>query len=342
MKKILIPAFNISLLLFAVICQAQEEKQKERQKFEFVKQRDISKTYPASGNKLSIDNHFGNVKFVGWDKNEIKVDIHIEASSNQQDFAQKIFDAITVSDKQQGNEIQFKTTIDNKDGKNDNCKNCKSSMTIDYEVHLPVSVALAVENNFGNTEIPDYTGAVSISNKFGSLTAGSLSNVKNIHVEFGKASIKNISNIDATFKFSKIGISNLSGSNKINLEFCDDTKINLDNNLSSLELKESYSTVNLRPGNLSATYSIATSFGSVIDRSNASIKRTDAPDKYGPDSNKTYEGKSGNGSAKIEIKSSFGKIIVGEPTAEDLKDNSDKNKNSNKYKNKSKSGVVHL
>ena len=338
MKKILIHAFSITLLFCAITSKAQEEKQKERQKFEFVKQRDISKTYPASGNKLSIDNHFGNVKFVGWDKNEIKVDIHIEASSNQQDFAQKIFDAITVSDKQQGNEIQFKTTIDNKDGKNDNCRNCKSSMSIDYEVHLPVSVALSVENNFGNTEIPDYTGAVSIKNKFGNLAAGSLSNAKDIVVEFGKANIKNVSNVDATFKFSKVGIANLSGNNEIQLEFCDDTKISLDNNLSSLELKESYSTVNLRPGNLSASYSIATSFGSVIDRSNAGIKRTDTPDKYGPDSNKSYEGKSGSGSAKIEIKSSFGKIIVGEATAEDLKDNSNKNKN----KNKSKGGVVHL
>ena len=103
-------------------------------------------------------------------------------------------------------------------------------------------------------------------------------------------------------------------------------------------MNESYSTVNLKPGNLSASYSIATSFGSVIDRSNADIKRTDTPDKYGPDSNKSYEGKSGSGSAKIEIKSSFGKIIVGEATAEDLKDNSNKNKN----KNKSKGGVVHL
>ncbi|WP_276503457.1 hypothetical protein [Terrimonas pollutisoli] len=338
MKRIIIPAFSISLLLCDIISQAQEEKQKERQKFEFVKQRDISKTYPASGNKLSIDNHFGNVKFVGWDKNEIKVDIHIAASSNQQDFAQKIFDAITVSDKQQGNEIQFKTIIDSKDGKNDNCKNCKSSMSIDYEVHLPVSVALSVENNFGNTEIPDYTGSVSIKNKFGNLAAGSLSNAKDIVIEFGKANIKNVSNVDATFKFSKVGIANLSGNNEIQLEFCDDTKISLDDNLSSLKMSESYSTVNLKPGNLSASYSIATSFGSVIDRSNASIRRTDTPDKYGPDSNKSYEGKSGNGSAKIEIKSSFGKIIVGEPTAEDLKDNSNKNKN----KNKSKGGVVHL
>lgn len=337
MKKLIIPVFSMALLLSSLLIYAQEEKE-ERKKFEFVKEKNISKTYPASGNKLSIENSFGHVKFIAWDKNEIKVDVHIEASANQQDMAQKIFDAISVSDKQQGNDIQFKTTIDNKGNKTDNCKNCKSSMSIDYEVHLPTSVALAVENSFGNTELPDYSGAVSVSNKFGHLTAGSLSNVKNITVEFGEANIKNVSNIEATFKFSKIEIANLSGKNKINLEFCDATKINLDNNLTSLNLNESYSTVNIKPGNLSASYTISTSFGSFVDRSSAGVKRTDTPDKYGPDSNKTFEGKSGSGSAKIDIKSSFGKIILGEPRAEDMKDKKDKSKN----KTKSKAGVVNL
>jgi hypothetical protein len=96
--------------------------------------------------------------------------------------------------------------------------------------------------------------------------------------------------------------------------------------------------VNLKPGNLSASYTISTSFGSVVDRSSIGVKRTDTPDKYGPDSDKTFEGKSGSGSAKIDIKSSFGRIILGEPTAEDMKDKKEKSKN----KSKSKGGVVHL
>lgn len=325
MKKIITGVFSVLFVLSATIAFAQKEKQRE--KFEFVKNKSISKTYPAAGNKLSIDNSFGHVKFMAWDKNEIKVDVKIETSSNKEDLAQKIMDAISVTDKQQGNEISFKTKIENK---NNNCKDCKTSMQIDYEVHLPVSVSLAVVNSFGNIELPDYTGNLSVNSKFGKLTSGSLTNIKDIGVEFGSASIKNISNIDATFKFSNITIDNLSGKNKIKLEFCNATKINLDNNLQSLDLRESYSTVNIRPGNLSASYNISTSFGTVIDRSNADIKRTDTPDRYGPDSDRTYEGKSGNGSAKIEIKSSFGKIIVGEPTADDMKDKKDKTKNKSR------------
>ncbi len=336
MKKILLSVFSLAMLLASVNSTAQDDKNKDkRPRNEFVKEKNISKTYPSSGNKLSIENSFGNVKVTTWDKNEIKVDVHIEASSNQQEMAQKMFDAISVSDKQQGNSIDFKTSINNKDGKSDNCKNCKTTMIIDYDVRVPASVALEIENSFGDTELPDYAGAVSLTNKFGSLTTGSLGNAKKIAVEFGSANIRNIANLDATFKFSKIDIGNLSGKNNINLEFCNASEIKLDNNLSSLNLNESYSSVNIKPGNLSASYSVSTSFGNFVDRTSAGVKRTDTPDKYGPDSNKTFEGKSGSGAAKIEINSSFGNIILGEPTAEDLKHRDEKSKNKNKNKNKS-------
>ena len=105
------------------------------------------------------------------------------------------------------------------------------------------------------------------------------------------------------------------------------SKIGFDNSLTALTLNESYSTLNLKPSpDFSATYSIKTSFGSVKDRSNANIKRTDEPDEYGPDSDRTYEGRSGSGATKVQIKSSFGKIIIGEATEDDMKEKEKKKK----------------
>ena len=335
MKKIILHVFSLALLLGSLTAIAQEGKNKnERKRYEFVKEKNISKTFPASGNQVSIENSFGNVKVIPWDKSEIKVDVHIEASASQEDLAQKIFDAISVNDKQQGNKIEFITEISSKKNKSDDCKNCKSNMHIDYELRLPASIALDIQNSFGNTELPDYTGTVSLTSKFGELTTGALTNVKDLAVEFGNASIKSASNLDATFKFSELSIGNLSGKNKLRVEFCEVSRINLDNNLGSLELDESYSSINIRPGSLSANYTVATNFGNFVDRTSAGIKRTDKPDKYGPDANKTFEGKSGNGAAKIDIRSTFGNIILGEPTAEDLKHMDEKNKNRNKNKSK--------
>src|SRR5262245_29641483 len=89
MKRVFKSIFLIVSLLAAVPLLAQDDKadkeKKEKQRYEFFRERSISKTYPASGNTLNIDNQFGKVKVVTWDKNEIKVDIHIEASSTQKD-----------------------------------------------------------------------------------------------------------------------------------------------------------------------------------------------------------------------------------------------------------------
>jgi hypothetical protein len=201
-------------------------------------------------------------------------------------------------------------------------------MSIDYTVHLPADTKLNIKNSFGQITIPDYSGELSIESKFGGITAQALSNIKKLQVEFGSAKINSLESVDAVFKFSSIELTKISGSNTTKLEFCSSVKIGLANSISSLNLNESYSTVNLKPeSNLSASYTIRTSFSSFVNRSNIDIQRTDQPEKYGPDSNKTYEGKSGSGSIPIKIKSEFGKIIIGEPKPDDIKEKKQKGKN---------------
>ncbi len=322
MKKrfnLLLPIFFL-VTSFASQAQQEDHQKHERKKYANVKQKDISKTYPAPGNSLSVVNGFGDVKVTTWDKNEIKVDIHIEVSSDNKDLAEQIFDKISVTDNQEGNKVSFKT--ENKGSDKTDCKDCHSSMSIDYTIQMPANNTLSIQNSFGDIVVPDYNGAISLDSKFGSLTAGKLQKTDELNVEFGNADIKSVSNVDAKFKFSSINIDQLGGNNKIYLEFCGFTKLNLASDLTGLDMKESYSTVNLRPAaGLTASYHISTNFGSVVDRSNIGIKRTDKEPDFGPDFNREYEG--GSGSVKIEAKSSFGKIIIGEATADDMKEIND-------------------
>ncbi|MBK9483906.1 MAG: hypothetical protein IPO01_01395 [Chitinophagaceae bacterium] len=102
-------------------------------------------------------------------------------------------------------------------------------------------------------------------------------------------------------------------------------------NLSSLDLKTSYSTVNLKPlGDLSASYNIFTSFGSFKNTSNIKFSSDEEEgDNRGPKFDYEYTGKSGSGNIPVKVKSSFGKIIVGEASEEDMK-SKDKNKTKTK------------
>lgn len=321
MKKIC-SITSLILLLFAqvnLLAQNDNDNNNEnKKKYEFVKKKSVNKSYNvSSSDKLNIQNSFGSVKVTTWDRNEIKVDVDIEVSANTEALAQKMLDRISVTDEKTGKGISFETKM--KDISHS--KNEKSSMEINYHISMPANNPLTVSNEFGSTTIPDFRGEVDLTSKFGSLTTGNLANIKNIHVEFGKANFTGISGGPVTIKFSKAVISKLSGAVKMNLEFCSSVRLNLDANLSSLDLKTSYSTVNLKPlGDLSASYNISTSFGSFKNTSNIKFSSDeDADDKRGPKFDYEYSGKSGSGSIPVKVKSSFGKIIVGEASEEDMK-----------------------
>ncbi len=318
--------------LFAQNDNDNDNKNDNKKKYEFVKTKAVNKSYNvSSSDKLNIQNSFGSVVVKTWDRNEIKVDVDIEVSATTDALAQKIFDKISVTDKKSGNEISFKTDMNNESKGNNNSKSEKSNMAVNYTISMPSNNALTVKNEFGATIIPDFRGEVDLTSKFGSLTTGNLANIKSINVEFGKANLANISSAPVTIKFSKVIISKLSGAVKMNLEFCSSVRLNLDNNLSSLDLKTSYSTVNLKPsGGLSASYNISTSFGSFNNTSDVKFTSDEDENKdRGPKFDFEYSGKSGSGTVPVKVKSSFGKIIFGEASEEDMKD-------KNKQKSKSR------
>jgi hypothetical protein len=312
--------------LFAQNDNDNDNHNDNKKKYEFIKTKSVNKSYNvSSSDKLNIQNSFGSVKVTTWDRNEIKVDVAIEVSANTESLAQKMLDRITVTDGKSANEVSFKTSM--KDVNNSNGD--KTSMEINYTISMPSNNALTVSNEFGPTTISDFRGEVDLTSKFGSLTTGNLSSIKAIHVEFGKANLANITSAPVTIKFSKAVISKLSGAVKLNLEFCSSVRLSLDNNLTSLDLKTSYSTVNLKPLNgLQATYNITTSFGSFKNTSDVKFTSDeDDNNNRGPKFDFEYSGKSGSGSVPVKVKSSFGKIILGEASEADMKD---KEKTKNK------------
>jgi hypothetical protein len=330
MKKI-IKLFSAILLLSItqqnVLAQNDNDnKNDNNKKYEFVKNKAVNKSYSvSSSDKLKIQNSFGSVEVHTWNKNEIKVDVTIEVSANTEAIAQKIIDGISVADSKNGGDISFKTSIK---GVN-NSKGEKSTMKVNYDISMPASNPLNISNEFGAITLPDFKGEVDLSSKFGSLTTGDLSNVKELNVEFGKAKIENANNGSVNIKYSTAVIDDLSGNIKLNLEFSSATRIYISHNLTSLDAKMSYSTANFKPiGNLSIACAISTSFGDFKNRTNVKFDGDDDNNENkGPKFDHNYNGKWGSGSVPVKIHSSFGKIILGEPGADDMKA---------KQKNKSK------
>lgn len=324
MKKIirqlsgLLPLF----ILMQLNTYAQEDGDKESKKYEFVKNKAVNKSYSVGSNdRLSIDNSFGRVEVRTWDRSEIKVDVSVEVSASKEDLAQRIIDGITISESQSGKEISFKTSM--KGNNNNGSKNEKSTMKVNYLISMPASNRLNISNDFGATVVPDMKGEVELESKFGSLTAGNLSNVKRLQVEFGKTKVESINGGNVVIKYSNSSLGKISGNIKMNLEFSTNVKMDLDDQLSGLDVKASYSTVNLKPSaNLSANYTINTSFGSLKNNTAIKFDGDDDEGDKGPKFDHRYNGKSGSGNINIKVTTSFGSVILGEPGPDDMKSKS--------------------
>jgi len=283
-----------------------------------VKTKFISKSYPLSPNEqVTLDNQFGEMKINTWDKNEIKVDITIEARANSDEQAQKILDNIYIQDSKSGTGVAFYTKMKNqKNNWNNNGKKDykEMGMKIDYVVYMPSANPLNATNQFGPMIIPDFRGPVNLTSKFGSINAGKLGNVKMVNMEFGEARIESVTGGKLVLKFGKGDIKQVIGNVETRIEFCDKVRVGVDNNSKDLNIRSSYSNLYLNAStNLSSSLDIKTSFGEFTNKTGFNLKKQgeDNEKNYGPKFDKQFNGTAGSGTNRIKVNSDFGEVILG-------------------------------
>jgi hypothetical protein len=291
---------------------SQDIKHDSKNEPKFKKQKSYSKSYNvSSSDRISLDNQFGEMKLITWERNEVKVDASITAMSDEEADVQNLLDKISVTDDKSGNTVSFKTKFanDKEDKKYDKNKHVNQSMKINYTVYLPSGNPLTAKNQFGPMIVPDYRGEATIESQFGSLTAGKITNAKNIKVSFGKATIAQVNNGKIDIQYSTATINKLVGDIDLKTQFSGAVKVNVDNDTKSLDIDNSYSTLYLDLSkNLSASYNISTSYGSFKNKSGFKIDGGDGKKDF---MTTRYSGTSGGGSSKITVRSSFGSVIAG-------------------------------
>jgi hypothetical protein len=320
MKRATIIPAACSLLLCCITATAQV---KEIKKYAFEKRKSYEKSYAISGtDKINLTGHFGSVTINTWAKNEAKLTAELIVTAKTESWAEAVVNNIKFVDIKIPGSVSFAVENDTEiyKGKN-SCQTAEVNMVL----YLPANNPLKVQNKFGPVIMPDYNGRVEIESEFGSLTAGNLLNAGFISVSFGKAKIKSMANADAVFKFSDVEVDNVTGSSKISIDFCGPSRITVASDARQVDITESYSTLNIRPAaGLQAAYAIKASYTSFKNRTGIKLLRTNDAPEYGPDQDREYEGRSGNGECVIKIKSSFGKIILGEATPAELENKKEK------------------
>ena len=300
------------------------------------KKKTYSKSYPLNGNdKVSISNQFGEVRITTWNNKEVKVDVTVIAQAKTDERAQQILDIIAIKDYKNESGVFFETKLLNKEEKGDKKGRWDQSMQINYEVSMPASNPLDLENSFGKTFVPDMTGPVEISSKFGELTAGKLSNVKNLEVEYGTATIESVADANVVIKFSQAQISKMSGAIKTSQSYSG-VKLTIDNSITSFSAKNEFTDLLLDVStDLSANFDIYTNFSELKNKTGFKIKE-DEEDRSGMKFDHQYNGKSGNAGINFKVKSNFGDVTIGHNLPFDVNDDRDRDEKPEKKEKREK------
>jgi hypothetical protein len=208
-----------------------------------------SKSYSVGGNdKLSISNKYGRVNVNTWNKNEVKVDVQIKADATDNETAQKLIDAITISDSKDGNEVAFKTNFINRSNGSMwnlfNNMNDRHKVEVNYTVYMPSTMSLQMSNRYGAVVLPNLSGKVILDNAYGSLIAKSLSNPSNelnlryyevnieelsggeLNLSYGSVKLGNVGKLDANVNYAPVDIGKLMTSGSFNVRYGGGIKIN--------------------------------------------------------------------------------------------------------------------
>ncbi|MEO6849908.1 MAG: hypothetical protein ABI203_05460 [Mucilaginibacter sp.] len=300
------------------------------------KVKNYSKSYPFDANdKLAISNKYGKVIVNTWNKNEVKVDVQIKGVASSDETAQKLVNAISISDSKDGNVVSFKTNFGSSNNNNGsiwtlfNDRNDHHKVEVNYTIYMPSKNALDIDNRYGATELPDFDGKVEINSAYGSFSAKALSSVGNvIKVRYGGAKIGSINSCDlevgygsldlgsvdklnGDFSYSSVKIGKVKTSVNIDARYAGGIDINeLDKDFTSVSINASYSNIKVNLNNsANADFDVTTHYGG-FDYGSLPLEITQkspSDNERGFHPTKNYKGRIGKGDASrmITIKSTY-------------------------------------
>lgn len=182
----------------------------------------------SSDGMVGLTNKHGKVEVKTWDQNRVKVEILITVNTGNEDRANETFDRINVEFSNNSNSVKAETQFESKKkswmsswwGGDDS-----DNFTIDYEVYMPPTCDLELNNKYGNSTVAKMSGKATVVAKYGNVnmdgvaedlslsigygnaTVTSARDAK-VNIKYGKLRIEDVRDVDLESKYSKVYISN--------------------------------------------------------------------------------------------------------------------------------------
>lgn len=161
--------------------------------------------------KLYVDHEFGEVVCTNWDEDAIQVTAIVRVKTDDNNLAEKLFKTANVDVKGNSSRVEAICELNQKHSGHNHVK-----VAIDFEIKMPKTISLELENSYGVVRIEEVTGPAQVSVEYGVLEAEALLNSEtSVEVAFGKGDIETLKDADVEAKYSQFF---LGKGEKINFE----------------------------------------------------------------------------------------------------------------------------
>ncbi|RZN81025.1 MAG: hypothetical protein EVB11_10710 [Winogradskyella sp.] len=166
--KLLIVLLILPTLIFANVTTLSDKVT--------TRERVIQKSYKVDKNAtLKVNNKFGNVDIITWDKNTIEFDILIRVSGNDEDKIEDRLERIDIDFSATNSLVSAITKIEkNKSNWWNWGKKMNLKLEINYVIKIPITNSIDINNDFGNVNVDTLKGVAKINCDHGNITTKEL------------------------------------------------------------------------------------------------------------------------------------------------------------------------
>ncbi len=174
---------------------------------------------------VHLQNKYGSVNVYTWEQPQVNIKVTIRVNTSSDSKADEVFNRVTINFDNRSDFVSATTEIDSQKSFWNFLKSWwgDADLAIDYEVSMPASAGLELENQYGNCEIENLDGNAILDIKYGNFTldqvAGELkvdlsygngvvakANKTIADLAYGKLRINDANTIDIESKFSKVTV----------------------------------------------------------------------------------------------------------------------------------------
>ncbi len=223
--------FFLTILAFINFHAASQSRYGEKSK-------QIKKSYNLSGKtKLAISNKYGDIHINTWDKSQMDVTVTITAEKASERRAQELIDNvhIDIAGGESSGFVEFTTRIR---GNINNRKN--ESFSVDYEVSMPKTSPLNINNKYGNLYVSDLDAEVKIDVAYGKIRLDEINGDAQLELSYGGGEIEKVGSGNLDISYSNLDIEDCSNmdidSRYSNLNFGTAGRLDVSNRYGNLDI----------------------------------------------------------------------------------------------------------